>query len=288
MQDGSTRAIAVVAAIIIGLVAFFALLGSFETIGSQEIGILTRFGKVEAVWGPGAHWKTPFTESVSTMDTQEQKLAVDDQVYSKDSQTVSTHLVVNYQLKVTEAEQVFKEVRNNYRQVYIDPVLSPAVEEVFSQFTANDLVVKRPELPALVRDAITKRVQARGVTVKGVEFTFSFDDAYENAIRQKQVKEQEALTAVNQTKIEAEKKAQAILASEALAEKTRLEAVALQSAQGEKFIEKLRVEVQQKSAEALLEFAKHWTGAVPQTVVFGGGSEGPGIGGLLQTLNLNK
>ncbi len=63
----------------------------------------------------------------------------------------------------------------------------------------------------------------------------------------------------NITAQEEEKKQQEILRAEALSEKTRLEADALATSNGEKVIEKIY-------AEAALEAAKRWDGSVPQTM----------------------
>ena len=74
------------------------------------------------------------------------------------------------------------------------------------------------------------------------------------AIEQKQVQEQEALKEVNITRQEEEKKKQAILQAEAVAQKTRLEAQALSI--NANIIDKIL-------AEAKLEAAKNWNGVLP-------------------------
>lgn len=108
-----------------------------------------------------------------------------------------------------------------------------------------------------------KQIVNRGFLVSSVTITnIDFDDQYESAIKNKQVQEQQALAQINITKQEDEKKKQEILKAEALAEKTRLEAVALQSAQGEKLIDKLY-------AEAALESAKKWNGVLPTQMIPG-------------------
>lgn len=244
----------------ISLVAIIVLLGSFTVVSPQEVGIVTRTGALNRSLGEGLHFKIPFFESVTKMKIQEQKLEVTTQVYSKDSQTVDTKLVVNYQIKREDVEKLYRETRNSYEQIIIQPVLSPSIEEVFSKYTAKELVENRAELPVEVRNTVISRVGEKGILVKGVEFTFDFDDAYEQAIRNKQVEEQKALAQANVTAQEEEKKKQEILKAEAMAEKTRLEAQALASQQGEKVITKIY-------AEAALEAAKRWDGKLPTQMI---------------------
>lgn len=246
--------------VFIGLIVLMLLFGSYTIVSPQEVGIVTRTGSLNRSLSEGLHFKIPFVESVTKMKIQEQKFTVDTQVYSKDTQTVDTKLTVNYQLKRESIEKTFRETRNNYQDIIISPVLSPAVEEVFSRYTAQQLVEQRSQLPIDIKNAVIERVGDKGILIKGVEFTFDFDDQYEAAIRNKQVQEQQALAQANVTAQEKEKKLQEILKAEAMAEKTRLEAQALASQQGEKVIAKIY-------AEAALEAAKKWNGQLPVQMI---------------------
>jgi len=241
-------------------VVLIILFSSFTIVSPQEVGIVTRTGALNRSLSEGLHFKIPILESVTKMKIQEQKFEVTTQVYSKDSQTVDTKLAVNYQIKREDVEKLYRETRNNYEQIIIQPVLSPSIEEVFSKYTAKELVENRAQLPVEVRNTVISRVGEKGILIKGVEFTFDFDEKYENAIRNKQVEEQKALAQANVTAQEEEKKKQEILKAEAMAEKTRLEAQALASQQGEKVITKIY-------AEAALEAAKRWDGKLPTQMI---------------------
>jgi len=252
----------VVGGFIIAILALIFLFGSFTVVSPQEVGVVTRTGALNRILGEGLHLKFPLIEGVTKMAIQEQKYTVDSQVYSRDAQTVDTKLTINYQLNRADVEKTYRETKNNYQDIIIQPILSPVVEEVFSRYTAQELVEKRTMLPSDIKTRIIERVGGKGITVKGVEFTFDFDDQYEAAIKNKQVQEQQALAQVNITAQEKEKKAQEILKAEALAERTRLEAIALQSAQGDKVIAKIY-------AEAALKAAEKWDGKLPTQMIPG-------------------
>lgn len=246
----------------IGIIVLIVFFGSFTTVSPQEIGIVTRTGALNRVLSEGLHFKIPLFESVTTMAISEQKYTVPSQVYSKDGQTVDTSHTINYQLNRVNIEEIYRQTKNDYQSILIAPVLSPVVEEVFSNYTAQNLIDKRSVLSSEIKGKIIERVSTKGVLVKGIEFTFDFDDQYEAAIKNKQVQEHQALAQVNITAQEEQKKQQEILKSQALAEKTRLEAMALQSSQGEKVISKIY-------AEAALEAAKKWNGVLPTQMIPG-------------------
>lgn len=247
---------------ILALISLIIIFSSFSIINPQEVGIITRLGSLNRTAAEGLNFKIPFIEKVTKMNISEQRFNFPNQVYSKDGQVVDTQLIVNYQLNSSSVVDIYRETKNNYQEIIITPVLSPAVEEIFSKYTAQELIDKRASLSPEIKAAVVDRVGKRGILIKGVEFTFDFDDAYEAAIKNKQVQEQQALAQINITAQEKEKKEQEILKAEALSEKTRLEALALASQQGEKVISKIY-------AEAALEAAKKWNGVLPSQMIPG-------------------
>lgn len=242
-----------------GVLAFIVIVSalvSFTTIETQERGIVTRFGEVVEVLEPGAHFVNPFTSSVTEMDVSVRALPVEKLSYSKDSQTVAAQVTVTYQVNPSMVTQVFTETRNDYEARYLIPNINGAIEAVFTRYTAQGIVDNRSKLPAEIQLQLGD-LAARGIIISKVELTnFDFDDAYEEAVKNKQVQEQQALAQVNITKQEEEKKKQEILKAEALAEKTRLEAAALASQNGDKVIGKIY-------AEAALAASQKWDGKMP-------------------------
>lgn len=246
--------------IIGGVVAFIALVLIFmsSTVVEQtERGVLTRFGVINDVLVPGFHFVNPFTENVYLIDVSVQALAVDELVYSKDSQTVAVQATVNYQIDASRVKELFEEVRKDAELRYVIPRTKDALKEVISRYTAQGIIDNRGKLTGEVKTRIQERLSEDGVFVQDVSITnFDFDDLYEAVVQNKQVEEQRALAQVNVTKQEEEKKKQEILRAEALAEKTRLEVEALSASQGGQIIEKIK-------AEAELEAARRWNGQLP-------------------------
>lgn len=242
-----------------GVFTFLVIVIMFSTaaqIEETERGVLTQFGEVKEVLDPGFHLINPFTQTVHYMDTSVQALPVDGQAYSKDAQIVDFAIIVNFQQNAEAVEQIYSEVQRDATNRYVIPRANDAIRKILAQYTAQEILDNRGIIPGEVRERLTGELVEDGISVESVSITnFDFDDAYERAVTNKQVQEQEALTQANITAQEEEKKQQAILQAEAVAEKTRLEVQAL-SLGGDDIIRKIQ-------AEAQLEAARKWNGQLP-------------------------
>lgn len=274
--------IATIKLILGGLAAFvvlFLVLGAFEVIDQTERGVLTTFGEVQEILEPGLHFVNPFTSNIYKVDVTVNALTINELSYSKDSQVVSVAAVVNYQVDPSRVRELWEEVRNQAEQRYVVPRSQESLKEVVAAYTAQGIIENRAQMSSEFKTKVVDRLANDGIIVQDVSITnFDFDDQYEAAVQNKQVQEQQALAQANITAQEEEKKKQEILRAEALAEKTRLEVQALETANSEKIIEKIL-------AEAQLEAAKRWNGATPSTmVVSGDGTQLP----LLPYMNLGR
>jgi len=236
----------------------------FVQIESGERGVVTTWGKVQdEIMQEGLHIRVPIAQKVNKMDIKIKKYEVSELSYSKDAQIVDAAVTLNYSLEPAFVKQVFTEVRKDYESIIITPAIKEVIKSTIAKYTAQGLLDNRPQVRIDIQTTLTEQLSVRGVRVEEVSITnLDFDDAYETAVREKQVAEQEALKQANITKSESEKKDQEILKAQALSEKTRLEAQALASQQGEKVIDKIY-------AEAALESAKKWNGVLPTQFVPG-------------------
>ncbi len=255
-----------IAGVIVSLVVVGILLSvaPFAIVGATERGVVLRWGVIDRVLDPGFHWKSPIAEDVETMDVSVQALELSELAYTSDGQTLTIGVTVNYQLDTLKIQDLYAEVRQEAEQRYVRPKVSNALKGVVANYSAQEFLENRGRVPTEIMQALEADLKVNNILVKNVAMTnFDFDDKYEAAISEKQVQEQLALAQVNITRQEEEKKKQEILKAEALSEKTRLEAAALASQNGEKVVAKIY-------AEAALEAAKKWNGQSPTTVVTGG------------------
>lgn len=199
------------------LFSLFCLLimsfGCFSTIKTGEIGIKTQFGKiVSTTSNEGIVTKLPY-EKIYKMNIKVQKYenknALD--TSTKDMQIVGNIKVsVNYQIDGTKAIDLYKKVGINYDETILEPAIQETVKGVISKYTAEELVVKRSEVSLDICKTLDNRINNYGINCVSVTINnFDFSSAYNLAIEQKAVAEQEVQTSKNQlekAKIDAEKK----------------------------------------------------------------------------------
>lgn len=250
--------------IAIAVVVVLGCLFSFTIVSPQQQALVIRLGSINRTLDSGINVKLPWPiEKVVKIDTSIQAVKGKEMAYSKDGQTIDFEATVNYAVDQTQVTTIYKEYKKDYENRIVIPSIKEAIKSVSSKYTAQGIIDNRPKLPIEMREMLILLLKDNGFSVSNVVITnIDFDDAYENAIKEKQIAEQNALKQINVTKQEDEKKKQEILKAEALAEKTRLESQALASQQGEKVINKIY-------AEAALEAAKKWNGILPTQMIPG-------------------
>lgn len=251
---------------VLALVAliFIIIVNPFTVIGAGERGVVLSFGAFKGkVMEPGLNLRKPFVEDVEKYNVQTQSLTQEGALaYTKDGQVVSMQSTLNYNIIPEHVGLLHKDIGRSYEQKIILPVMEEVVKSSVAKYAAIEIPANREVIASTIEAELRARLEPRFVYVSDYIFrNEDFDDSYEAAIVAKQVAEQIAKEQENITKQEEEKKKQQILKAEALAEKTRLEAQALQF-QGDAVIEKIK-------AEAALEAARKWDGRLPTHFVPG-------------------
>ena len=244
-------------AIIVGLiVAIIIFVMSIVTIQSQQVGVVTRFGAVNGTVGEGLHLINPFTSDVVKMPISTQKEDVPAAAASKDLQSVSTDLTINYTLEAAHIVDIFRDFKNGYADTIIKPSIQEAVKNATSKYTAEELITKREEVKGMIYEDLKTRLGSHHISVTEVLITnFDFSPSFNAAVEAKVKAEQDALASKNkleQTKYEAE---QQIVSAKAQAESIRIQAEAITSQGGADYVQ--------------LQAINKWDGTVPQTMVPG-------------------
>lgn len=219
--------------LIITIIVLFVLITQFPlgTVGAGERGVQLRFEAVTGkVFNEGLYVRIPFIERVIIMDVQIQKEEVDANGASKDLQSVSTRIALNYHLAHDSVARVYQEVRQDYRERIIGPAIQESVKAATAQFTAEELITQRAAVRDLMQEILTAKLSDRGIIIDSFNIVhFDFSDTFNKAIEAKVTAEQEALAAQNkleQVKFEAQQK---IEEARGKAEAITIEAQALRS-----------------------------------------------------------
>ncbi|MEG4073104.1 prohibitin family protein [Microcoleus sp. Pol14C2] len=233
------------------------ILRPFALVGAGERGVVMRFGKVQdAILDEGIHPILPIVTSVKTISVRVQKTDLKADAASKDLQSITTDLAVNWNVDPAKVNQIFQQVGDE--EQIVTSILSPAISEVLkaatSKKTAEEIITKRTELKTEIDNSLKKRLEPYGVIVRDVSLiNFGFSPEFSKAIESKQIAEQEA----KQAEFTVKKATQ-----DAQAEINRAKGKA----------EAQRLQRQTLTAEILQQQAiEKWNGQFP-TVMGGGGT----------------
>ena len=269
-----------IAAALVVLLVILAM-NSFATVPVGSTGILLTLGKVQegVTISEGLHLKLPFVQQIVSMDNRVKKLELNTEAFSKDIQTITAKLAVNYRLRPEMSFSVYKIYRMNFEQDIIEPATHEVLKSVSAQYTAEELISKRAESSDKMRDELDAKLTGMGITVTDFNIIdFDFSEEFINAVEAKQVAEQVKKKAAteNETAIaQAEREKQvSITKAEADAEKMRIEAEAKANAvklaaDAEAYrLESINQNITDKTIQNAL--AEAWDGKLP--VIFGGDS----------------
>jgi len=202
MPSGAVKGvlIGIVVLIIIGVVTASAV----QIVDAGHRGVLLHWNAVDLTRAPlneGLHFVTPFADSVVQMEIRTLKFVKATSAASKDLQTVSTEITVNYHPDPDSINILYQSVGLNYE----DRVITPTVEEVVKQVTANynaeELITKRPQVKADIEADISSRLSEFNIITEIVSITdFQFSALFASAIESKVEAEQKAFKAENDLK----------------------------------------------------------------------------------------
>jgi regulator of protease activity HflC (stomatin/prohibitin superfamily) len=222
-------------------------------------GVLLRFGAVQSVLNEGMHIIVPQMQTVELMEVRTQKEEAQSAAASKDLQTVTTTIAINYHVAADGVGNLYKNVGKEYKTRIIDPIVQESLKAVTARYTAEELIRLREKVKTEVEADITRRLQPYNIVVEpsGVSITnFGFSEEFNKAIEQKQIAQQTAEKQkyiLQQAKLQAET---AVTEAKGKAEAARINAGALQAQGGSRVLAR--------------EWIEKWDGKLP-TVSGGNG-----------------
>lgn len=259
---------------VIGMILFFS---TYYTVAEYERGVLTRFGQLQSVEGPGLHFKMPFVNSVTFLRTDRQSTGPRQPVntYTIDNQEVDVLFSIQYQIDPKNIEFVYRYAQNY--QVLMEAMAIDRLKAEMGKVNVAHVAEKRGQIRDAIKASIaTEALEKFGVTVidfqlTNLEYTKSFKAAVEAAAAAKatvETREQEraqAMLTAERARVEAKGRADAYLyEQEAQAKAVRLKGEAEAAAI------KARADALASNAQLVeLEKAQRWNGALPGQIFAG-------------------
>lgn len=263
----------------LGVAAIILLGGSFYTVDEGERGVILRNGKVVGTAAPGLNFKLPMFDSVKEIDVQTNaQIYSNVLVYSRDQQTASLKLSVNYRIpndKVTDVYSNFGSMANLVARL-LDRQVPEEAKSVFGRFNAVTAIQDRARLSAEIQDAIKKSVTGP-IFIESVQLeNIDFSDVYEKSIEDRMLAEVEVQKIAQNAERETVQARIKVIQAQANADAT------LAAATAEAKAIKLRGDAEAEAVAAkgkalrdnpnlvALITAEKWDGELPKTMVPGG------------------
>lgn len=276
-----------------GIAALFlllVLLGCFYTVDATERAVVTRFGAITHVAGPGLHGKAPFVDDVTRIPVSQQAVewsfyrgekGQDTRMesYSYDQQPAHLSFKVTWR-PLSDAASIsttYAQYRDeeHLKNTVLVPRIYEAVKSTFGRYNAAEVIQNRARFNADVEQAIRALIDGKfplvldGVQVQDIKFA----DAYEKAVEERMTAQVE-VARVEQN-LNRERKNAEITVVQADAKRDAVKA----SADAEAYATRVRGEAEAQAirvrAQALREnpnlvsltTAERWNGVLPQTML---------------------
>lgn len=209
---------------IVGVLGLTTLISSTYIVPEGYRGIEFQFGKIETISNEGLSFKTPFISKVIDVDVRTQLAKEQGSASTKDLQTVTTQISVNYHLDANKVGDIYKNTGLDVDTKIINPRVQEILKASTAQFSAEELISKREDVKQKIVSTLTAELNKYHIIVDGISITdFKFSSTFNEAIEAKSTAEQLKLKAdrdLERIKVEAEQK---IASARAEAESLRLQ-----------------------------------------------------------------
>lgn len=233
---------------------------SIHVVDTGEIAVVKFLGDARKLRTAGTYFDWNLLYEYQTYDSKVQNVEISTMTYSSDAQTMDITMTLQYQIMGDKVLDIAKQYGSlEALQARIQSIAIEKTKAVLSAHKAMDIIAKRAEMSPAVENAIKSAIDDNYyVNVNTVVLTnIDFSDAFETAVEEKMIAEQQQLKAnyENETKV-----AQA----QATADAKRIEA------QAEKDANDL---LQKSLTDEILRqnYIDKWDGKLPQYVGDGSG-----------------
>ena len=132
--------------ILIGAVVLLALIAGTSAVTivpAGHTGVIVTMGKVsDRVLSEGMHLKVPFAQQIVMMNNKIQKTEIDSNGVSKDLQTVSSGVAINYHINKDDSAKIYQSIGEGYADTVLQPAIQESMKAITAQYTAEELITK--------------------------------------------------------------------------------------------------------------------------------------------------
>jgi prohibitin 1 len=152
-----------------------------------------RGGVLPQVVNEGTHVMIPFIQRPIVMDVRTKPREIPSVTGTKDLQMVNIKMRVLWRPVVEELPTLYRELGTDYDERVLPSIGNEVLKAVVAQYNAEELLSKRGEVSARIKEEMIKRARTFHLTLDDVAIThLTFGKEFTKAIEQKQVAYQES------------------------------------------------------------------------------------------------
>jgi regulator of protease activity HflC (stomatin/prohibitin superfamily) len=217
-MDSTYMILLVVAALVAFIFVLSTVFGSFFTVNTAEVAVVTRFGKFLRVADPGLNWKVPFFDTISgTVSLRVNQISLTMETKTKDNVFVTIPISVQNRVRPEKVFDAYYKLSDPTAQIqsYVEQVILGHVPGM----TLDEVFASQSSIAAAVKQELDADMATFGFEIVNVLVTDIIPDAKVksamndiNAAQREQVAanargEAEKILVVKKAEAEAESKA---------------------------------------------------------------------------------
>ena len=175
----------------IGAVGVFGVSQCLYNVDGGERAVMfdsLRGGVRPDVIGEGTHFLVPVIQRPIVMDIRTKPREIPSVTGTKDLQMVNIKLRVLWRPTVQELPRLYRELGTDFDERVLPSIGNEVLKAVVAQYNAEELLSKRAEVSARIKDEMMKRAKQFYLEFDDVAIThLSFSPEYARAVEAKQV-----------------------------------------------------------------------------------------------------
>lgn len=183
---------------VVGIIGAITVPPSFHTVEAGQVAVVKHLGEASGVRTAGTYFDFWLTEKYEYYDAKVQNMNITTQAYSKDAQTMS--IAMNVQYKINTDKVI--DIANQYGTISllanrIESIATEKTKATLSSYSAMNIIETRSSISPLVESTIKAAVDEEYcVEIVAVVLTnIDFSEAFEKTVEDKMIAEQEKLKA---------------------------------------------------------------------------------------------
>lgn len=161
---------------VVAIIALSLILGSFFTVSTAEVAVLTRFGKFLRVAEAGLNWKAPYLDSVSgVVSLRVNQITLTMETKTKDNVFVTIPISVQNRVRPERVYDAFYKLSDPVQQIksYVEQVILGHVPGM----TLDEVFASQSSIAAAVKQELDSDMAAFGYEIVNVLVTDIIPDA---------------------------------------------------------------------------------------------------------------